>query len=59
VEERLLTIKEVAELLRVAEATVYRLVKRGDLPAIKPSAKITRFRKSDIEAFLNKYTTRG
>lgn len=30
-----LTIGEVAEILRVHPATIYRLVKKGDLPAFK------------------------
>jgi excisionase family DNA binding protein len=33
--ERVLTISEVAEMLRVHPTTVYRLVKRGDLPGFK------------------------
>jgi len=31
----MLTIAEVAEILRMHRATVYRLVKRGDLPGFK------------------------
>ena len=33
--ESLLTITEVAEILRMHPATIYRLVKRGDLPGFK------------------------
>lgn len=33
--ERLLTAQEVADLLRVSTMTVYRLIRRGDLPAVK------------------------
>lgn len=33
--DRLLTISEVAEAMRVSKMTVYRLVHAGDLPAIR------------------------
>lgn len=34
-ERRLMTLREVAELLSVSRGHVYNLVSRGDLPAIK------------------------
>jgi excisionase family DNA binding protein len=33
--ERLLTIPEVAILLRIGRAMVYKLIRRGDLPAVR------------------------
>jgi excisionase family DNA binding protein len=33
--DRVLTISEVAEVLRLHPTTIYRLVKRGDLPAFR------------------------
>jgi len=33
--KRVLTIGEVAEIIRVHPATIYRLVKKGELPAFK------------------------
>ncbi|WBU37027.1 helix-turn-helix domain-containing protein [Homoserinibacter sp. YIM 151385] len=32
---RFLTVAEVAEMMRVSNMTVYRMVKAGDLPAIR------------------------
>ena len=32
---RFLTVQEVAELMRVSTMTVYRLVRSGDLPAVR------------------------
>jgi excisionase family DNA binding protein len=32
---RLLTVKELSDYLRVHPSTIYRLLKRGDLPGIK------------------------
>ena len=35
VEERLLTVAEVADVLRVSTMTVYRLIQRGELAALR------------------------
>ncbi|MBM3691836.1 MAG: helix-turn-helix domain-containing protein, partial [Actinobacteria bacterium] len=32
---RFLTVQEVADLMRVSSMTVYRLIKAGDLPAVR------------------------
>ena len=52
-ESKLLTVKEVAAILRISRFSVYNLVKRGDLPAIKVLNKL-RFSHQDIEKYLNK-----
>ena len=41
-ERRWYTIKEVAERLRVSHDTVARMVERGELPAIRVSARLVR-----------------
>ncbi len=48
--QRLLTAREVAALLSVSTATVYRLVERGVLPCVRVSNAI-RFATTDLEAF--------
>lgn len=58
-EEELLTVKEAAKFLRASDATVYRLLKQGELPCIRRGKRYTRIRKSDLLAFLDKYNTRG
>ncbi|MHB9026937.1 MAG: helix-turn-helix domain-containing protein [Armatimonadota bacterium] len=45
------TIKELAALLAVTEQTVYRLVRRGELPYYK-FGRATRFRRSEVEAYI-------
>ncbi|HEX7124884.1 MAG TPA: helix-turn-helix domain-containing protein [Thermodesulfobacteriota bacterium] len=45
--ERLLTAKEVAELLGLKEKTVYELAKRGEIPCVR-IGKFVRFRPSDL-----------
>ncbi len=49
--DRLLMVREVAELMRVSNMTVYRLIKAGDLPAIRVG-KNFRIRRSDVEGYL-------
>ena len=48
---RLLTVAEVAEMMRVSNMTVYRLIKAGQLAAIRVG-KNYRIRESDVEAYL-------
>jgi excisionase family DNA binding protein len=56
---RLLTVAEVADLLRVSSMTVYRLIKAGDLPAVR-IGKSFRLREDDVDAFLaGRYTQAG
>jgi excisionase family DNA binding protein len=47
----ILTVKEVAEYLRMSEAKVYRLVKQGVLPVVR-IGKTWRFRKDLLDAWL-------
>ena len=49
--EPLLTVVEVAGMMRVSNMTVYRLIKSGQLPALKVG-KNYRLRPSDIEQYL-------
>lgn len=54
--EKLLTLREVSEILRCTPRTVYQKVKQGDLVACKIGD--LRFRKEDIEDFLTKCATK-
>ncbi|MFP4635000.1 MAG: helix-turn-helix domain-containing protein [Nitriliruptoraceae bacterium] len=47
----LLTANEVAEQLRVSTMTVYRLVRRGELPAVRVGRNY-RIRQRDLAAYL-------
>jgi excisionase family DNA binding protein len=51
----LLTVSEVAAAMRVSNMTVYRLIKNGDLPAVRVG-KNYRIREADVERYL---TTRS
>lgn len=47
----LLTVAEVADVLRVSNMTVYRLIKAGELPALRVG-KNYRIRQGDLETYL-------
>jgi excisionase family DNA binding protein len=47
-----LTVSEVADTLRVSSMTVYRLVKAGELPALRIGKNI-RIRATDLEGYLS------
>jgi excisionase family DNA binding protein len=53
---RLLTVREVADDVRVSTMTVYRLIKSGALPAIRVG-KHFRIREVDLTAYLDAQTT--
>ena len=50
--DRLLTVGEVASLMRVSTMTVYRLIKGGSLAAIRVG-KNYRIRESDVNRYLS------
>lgn len=50
--EPLLTVGEVANLMRVSNMTVYRLIKSGQLAAVRVG-KNYRIRRSDVERYLS------
>lgn len=49
---RLFTVAEVAEVMRVSNMTVYRLIKSGQLAAIRVG-KNYRIRESDVDRYLS------
>ena len=53
---RLLTVNEVANVLRVSNMTVYRLVKSGQISAIRVG-KNYRIKESDVSDYLSRGTT--
>ena len=51
-DDPLLTVGEVAQVMRVSNMTVYRLIKSGQLAAIRVG-KNYRIRRSDVERYLS------
>ncbi|NWG33066.1 MAG: helix-turn-helix domain-containing protein [Chloroflexi bacterium] len=52
----ILTVREVAEYLRLSQAKVYRLAKQGNLPVFR-IGKSWRFRKDLLDEWLVKQST--
>ncbi len=50
---RFLTVNEIARRLRVSNMTVYRLVRSGDLPAVRVGRGY-RIREGDVERYLQR-----
>lgn len=55
--EPLLTVGEVAGIMRVSNMTVYRLIKAGQLSAIRVG-KNYRIRRSDVDRYLDERAVR-
>lgn len=54
-----LTVGEVAQMLRVSNMTVYRLINSGQLPAVRVG-KSYRVREEDLDSFLaGRFTEAG
>ena len=56
--DEILTLKEVAEYLKLAEKTAYRLAAEGKLPGFKVGGS-WRFKKEDIEHWIKEQTGIG
>jgi excisionase family DNA binding protein len=52
VTQSLLTAEEVAKILRFGVVTVKRLTRRGELPVVRLGHNSPRYRRSDVEAFI-------
>lgn len=52
----LLTAPEVAEMLRTTRRTVDRMATRGDLPRVRFTSGMVRFRLADVEALIERRT---
>jgi excisionase family DNA binding protein len=51
---RLLSVREVAELLGLGQRTVYRLADAGELPSPIRISRLVRWRLSDIETYVQR-----
>lgn len=54
-DDRLLTVREVADAMRVSHMTVYRLIKSGELPAIRVGRNF-RIRESQLDRYFDTQT---
>jgi excisionase family DNA binding protein len=56
VTDEILTVPEVAGLLKVAEKTVYTMAQQGEFPAFKVRGQ-WRFRRTDLDAWIDAQTS--
>lgn len=56
--EEILTVREVAEFLKVTERTIYRLATVGQIPSFKVGGS-WRFQRSDLIRWMNEQAERG
>ncbi len=54
--DEILTLPEVAKLLKVAEKTVYTMAQKNELPAFKVRGQ-WRFKRTDIDAWIEQQKT--
>ena len=54
-EDELLTIDEVALILKVSKGHVFRLMKDGELTVVRRGKRFTRILKSDLTEYIQKY----
>ena len=54
---RLLTVREVADLVGVSSETVLRWIRRGELPAIRLPGGAIRIREDELERWLEERAT--
>jgi len=51
-EQEFLTAKEVSRLLKIHPSTPYKWIKRNALPFFRVGEKCVRFRRADVESFI-------
>ncbi len=56
--DQILTLKEVAAYLKLAEKTAYRLASEGKLPGFKVGGS-WRFKREDLEAWIQEQKEQG
>jgi excisionase family DNA binding protein len=54
-EDELLTVDEVAKLLKVHRSHVFELMKKGELSVVRRGRRYTRILRSDLTAFVQKH----
>ena len=53
--EELLTVEEAAEWLTISKPTLWRMLRRGEIPVVKIAKRTVRIKLSDIEGYIEKH----
>jgi len=56
--DQLLTVDEAAEWLTVSKPTLWRMIRRGEIPVVKIAQRTIRIKLSDIDAYIDDHYTR-
>lgn len=56
--ERLLTLKEAAETLRISVCTLRRWIKEGEVPFVKLTGTTIRIQSQALQAFISRSVTK-
>jgi len=54
-EDELLTVDEVAGILKVSQSHVFRLMRAGELTVVRDGKRFTRILKSDLAAYIQRH----
>ena len=52
----LLTVEEAAEWLTISKPTLWRLIRRGEIPVVKMARRTIRLRIIDLENYIEKHS---
>jgi putative molybdopterin biosynthesis protein len=52
----LLTVEEAAEWLSISKPTIWRIIRRGEIPVVRIGQRTIRLRLEDLEKFIETHT---
>lgn len=52
--EELLTAEEAADWLTISKATIWRMVRRGEIPVVRISGRTIRIKLTDLESYIDR-----
>lgn len=52
IENKFITIKEVAKILQLSISTIYKMVQEKKIPCYKPNGKMLYFKKEEVEQWV-------
>ena len=53
--EELMTVEEAADWLVISKPTLWRMIRRGEIPVVKIAQRTIRIKLSDIENYIEKH----
>ena len=53
--DELLTVEEAAEWLTISKPTIWRMIRRGEIPVVKIAKRSIRIKLTDLENYIEKH----